>query len=111
MTKQKAETIRGLLAVCAAMTVDMVQINGATAKPASARLAQAIKLNMADHWEATADGYFTRVPKKHLLAELGDALKPNTRKQVEGMKRDMMAKTLAGELKGKRWLPDVLKAG
>ena len=111
MTKQKAETIRGLLAVCAAMTVDMVQINGATAKPASARLAQALKLDMADHWEATADSYFTRVPKKHLLAELGGALKPNTRKQVEGMKREMMANTLAGELKGKRWLPDVLKAG
>ena len=95
MTKQKAETIRGLLAVCVAMTVDMVQINGATAKPASAQLAQAIKLNMAEHWEATADGYFTRVPRKHLLAELGDALKPNTRKQVEGMKRDMMAKLAA----------------
>jgi ParB family chromosome partitioning protein len=111
MIQQKAETIRGLLAVCTAMTIDMVQINGATAKSASAQLAQAIKLNMADHWEATADGFFTRVPRKHLLAELGDALKPNTRKQVESMKRDMMAKTLAGELKGKRWLPDVLKAG
>jgi ParB family transcriptional regulator, chromosome partitioning protein len=111
MTKQKAETIRGLLAVCTAMTVDMVQVNGAAAKPASNDLAKAMKLDMADHWEATPDSYFTRVPRKHLLAELGGALKPNTRKQVEGMKRDMMAKTVAGELKGKRWLPDVLKAG
>jgi ParB family transcriptional regulator, chromosome partitioning protein len=111
MTRQKAETIRGLLAVCAAMTVDMVQVNGAQAKPASAQLAQALKLNMAEHWEATADSYFTRVPRKQLLAELGGTLKPAIRKQVEGMKRDMMAKTLANELKGKRWIPDVLKAG
>ena len=93
------------------MTIDMVQVNGAPAKPAAAQLAQALKLDMADHWEATADNYLTRVPKKHLLAELDGALNPNTRKQVEGMKRDMMAKTIAGELKGKRWLPDVLKAG
>ena len=66
---------------------------------------------MADHWEATPDNYLTRVPKKHLLAELDGALKPNTRKQVEGMKRDMAAKTIVSELKGKRWIPDVLKAG
>jgi ParB family chromosome partitioning protein len=111
MTKQKAETIRGLLAVCTALTVDMVQANGATAKPATNALARAIKLDMADHWEATADSYLARVPKKHLLEELGGALRPTTRKQVEGMKRDMMAKTVAGELKGKRWLPDVLKTG
>jgi ParB family chromosome partitioning protein len=111
MTKQKAETIRELLAVCAALTIDMVQVNGAAAKPAANDLAKAIRLNMADHWDATGDSYFTRVPKKHLLAELGDALKPTTRRQVESMKREMMAKTIAGELKGKRWLPDVLKVG
>jgi len=42
---------------------------------------------------------------------LGENLKPNTRKQVEGMKRDMAAKTIVAELKGKRWIPDVLKTG
>jgi len=35
-----------------------------------------MKLDMAEHWEATAENYFTRVPRKHLLAELGDNLKP-----------------------------------
>lgn len=111
LTRQKAETIRSLLALCTALTIDMVQVNGAAAKPASAELARTIKLDMADHWEATADSYLARVPKKQLLAELGGAIRPNTRKQAESMKRDLMAKTIAGELKGKRWLPDVLKAG
>jgi len=74
-------------------------------------LARSLKLDMAEHWEATAANYFTRVPKKRLLDELGDNLKPNTRTQVATMKRDLAAKTIVAELKGKRWIPDVLKAG
>jgi ParB family chromosome partitioning protein len=111
LAKQKPATVQALLALGTALTVDMMQVPGAAAKPASNGLARAMKLDMADHWEATADNYFTRVPRKHLLAELGDNLRPQTRKQVEGMKRDMAAKTIVTELKGKRWIPDVLKAG
>ena len=109
MAKQRPQTVRGLLGVCTALTIDMVQVNGAEAKPAASDLAKAMKLDMADHWEATATNYFTRVPRKHLLAELDGAIKPSTRKSVEGMKRDMAAKTIVTELKGKRWIPDVLK--
>ena len=109
LIKQKPATVHALLAMSTALTVDMVQVNGAKTKPAANDLAKAMKLDMADHWEATAANYFTRVPKKHLLTELGGNLKPNTRKQVEGMKRDMAAKTIVTELKGKRWIPDVLK--
>lgn len=111
LAKQKPATVQALLALGTALTVDMVQAGGAPAKPAANDLAAAMKLDMADHWEATADNYFMRVPRKHLLAELGDDLRPQTKKQVEGMKRDMAAKTIATELKGKRWIPDVLKAG
>ena len=88
-----------------------LQVNGAEVKPASSALAKAMKLDMADHWEATAENYFTRVPRKHLLEELGDNLKPYTRNQVTSMKRDMAAKTIVAELRGKRWIPDVLKTG
>lgn len=111
MEKQKPVTISNLLAVCAARSIDLMQVNGAEAKPAAAALARSLKLDMAEHWEATAENYFTRVPKKRLLEELGDNLKPNTRTQVATMKRDLAAKTIVAELKGKRWIPDVLKAG
>jgi ParB family chromosome partitioning protein len=111
LVKQKPATVHALLAMSTALTVDMVQVNGAKAKPAASDLARAMKLDMADHWEATADNYFSRVPRKHLLTELGTNLRPQTRKQVESMKRDMAAKTIVTELKGKRWIPDVLKAG
>ena len=111
IAKQKPATVQALLALGTALTIDMVQAGGASVNPASSDLAKAMKLDMADHFEATADNYFTRVPRKHLLAELGDNLRPQTRKQVEGMKRDMAAKTIVTELKGKRWIPDVLKTG
>jgi ParB family chromosome partitioning protein len=108
---QTPTTLQSILAACVATTIDVTQVNGAKATAASADLAKTLKLNMADHWEATADNYLTRVPKKHLLAELNGELKPATHTQVEGMKRDQMAKVIGSELKGKRWLPDILKVG
>ena len=111
LAKQKPATVHALLAVGTALSVDMVQVNGAKAKPAAVALAKAMNLDMADHWQATADNYFSRVPKQHLLAELEGQLKPYSRREIEGMKRDMAAKTIQTELHGKRWIPDVLKAG
>ena len=109
LAKQKPDTIEQVLAVCAALTVDLVQANGAKPQPAAAQLVSSIKLDMADHWEAGADNYFSRVPKKHLLAELGDTLTPNGRQQIEGMKREPAAKAMAAALKGKRWLPQPMQ--
>lgn len=111
MSKQKPPVIQQLLAVCAALTVDVVQSNGADATPAAQELTKAVKLNMADHWVATADNYFTRVPKKHLLDELGAAITPTMRKQFEAMKREPMAKAITAVLKGKNWIPPILKVG
>ena len=91
------------------MTVDLVQANGAKPKPSAADLAKAITRGMADHWEATADRDFTRLPKKHLLDEIGDILIPERRKQIEAMKRETMALAVTKELKGKRWLPVIMR--
>ena len=54
----------------------LVQANGVEAKQSSTDLAKAIDLNMADHWQANADNYFTRAPKKHLMTELGRSREP-----------------------------------
>jgi ParB family chromosome partitioning protein len=109
LEKQTKATVEGLLAICAAQTVDVVQVAGNDAKASAGDLTKSLKLDMADHWAVTAENYLTRVPKKLLLEELGDALKPNTRKQVEAMKRDAAAKTIVAELKGKRWLPPIMR--
>ena len=111
LEKQTPTVIQSVLAVCVARSIDLVQVNGAEAKPSAGQLTKAIKLDMADRWEASADNYLTRVPKKVLLAELDGVLKPATRKQVVTMKRDPAAKVIARELRGKRWLPEILKVG
>jgi len=109
MQKQTPVTINNLLAVCVATSVDLVQVNDSDAKPAAAEITKAIKLDMAEFWEVTEDNYFTRVPRKHLLAELGTAIKPTLKKKFEGMKRDVVGKALVTELKGRRWLPPIMR--
>jgi len=84
-------------------------VNGAEAKPAAAEITKAIRLDVSEFWEATADSYFTRVPRKHLLGELGAAIKPTLKKQIEGMKRADAAKAIQTELRGKKWLPIVMR--
>jgi ParB family transcriptional regulator, chromosome partitioning protein len=109
--KQPKATVESLLAVCAAMSVDLVQVNGAEAKASATALTAALKLDMADHFTTTADNYFTRVPKKFLLEELGTAVSATTKRSLEGIKRDQLGKTLQTELKGRRWLPPILRTG
>jgi ParB family chromosome partitioning protein len=111
MAEQNAATVQGLLAVCAALTIDVVQSNGAEAKDSSAELTKALKLDMGKHWTANAESYFSRVPKAALLAELDGAIPPAKRKGIEAMKREPMAKAISAELKGRGWLPPIMQAG
>lgn len=74
------------------------------------QLAKEIKLDMAGHWqEATSDGCRRR--KMHLLAELDSTLKPAQAKDIEGLKKEADAKTMAAAVRGKRWLPPILRVG
>lgn len=109
LAKQRKPVIESLLAVCAAMSVDLVQSNGAEAKESAGRLTTAIKLDMSQFWTASAENYFTRVPKKLLLEELGTAVSAATKRQLEPLKRDAMAKALVTELKNKKWLTPLLR--
>jgi ParB family chromosome partitioning protein len=109
--RQQPATVQKLLAVCAAQTVNLVQHKEPGPTQAAVELAKAIKLDMADHFQASAANYFTRVPKKTLLAELGTAVSATTKRSLEGMKREQLGKTLTTELRGKKWLPPILRAG
>jgi ParB family chromosome partitioning protein len=107
--KQPKATVESLLAVCAALTVDVVQVNGNEAKASSNHLTTAIKLDMSQFWTASAENYFTCVPKKLLLEELGTAVSAATKRQIEAMKRADAAKAITTELKGRKWLPPIMK--
>lgn len=104
---QNRATVLGLLAVSAAQTLDLVRVNGADAKASAKQLTDALDLDMANYWKATAANYFTRIPKKLLLEQVGDDLPPARKTGLDGLKRDALAKTLETELKTKKWLPPV----
>src|SRR5262249_46199212 len=117
LTKQPVPTVQSVLAVALATTIALGQGNGPeaeqsegeVAKEAAGEIARVIKRDGAEHWAVTGENYLARVPRKFLMEQLGDTLKPNTRQQVEKMKRDQAAKAIMTELRGKRWLPPVMR--
>ena len=73
LQNQQQKTLLALLAVCAGHTVDAVAKNGGDSGEHAAQLAAALKLDMADYWQPTAAGYFSRVSKEQTLAAIEDA--------------------------------------
>ncbi len=65
LAKPQDELVR-LLAVCVAVTVDVVTPRAAQHQ-AGAELAQAVGLDMAAWWKPTDEGYFRHVPKAAIL--------------------------------------------
>ena len=70
LQNQQQKTLLALLAVCAGHTVDAVAKNGGDSGEHAAQLAAALKLDMADYWQPTAAGYFSRVSKEQTLAAI-----------------------------------------
>ena len=65
LAKSQDELVR-LLAVCVAVTVDVVTPRATQQQP-GAELAQAVGLDMAAWWKPTNEGYFRHVPKAAIL--------------------------------------------
>ena len=64
---------------------------------------------MADYWQPTAEGYFARVSKDQTLAAIEEVGGLSKKSSCSGLKKDALAKTAEKELKGKRWLPAILR--
>ena len=66
------KTLLAILAVCAACTVDAVEKRRGADRATgldehAAQLAAALKLDMTQYWQPTAEGYFGRVSKGLIL--------------------------------------------
>jgi ParB family chromosome partitioning protein len=114
LTGKDEKTLLAILAVCAACTVDsVVKRRSATERAPDAahagQLVEALKLNMADYWQPTAAGYFGRVPKEQTLAAIEEVGGLSKQSSHSGLKKDALAKAAEKELKGKRWLPAILR--
>ena len=103
-----------LLAVCAAACVDTIQkANRSTDDSIAVRageLAKALKLDMADYWQPTAAGYFSRVSKEQTLAAIEQACGAGAKAGFVTLKKAALADAAEKKLKGSRWLPEILRA-
>ncbi|MEN5229750.1 ParB/RepB/Spo0J family partition protein [Brevundimonas naejangsanensis] len=72
-------------------------------------LATAVGLDMAGTWTATAASYFSRVAKARVLEAVTEATSSEEAGRLAGFKKGDMAEAAERLVKGKGWLPAVLR--
>jgi ParB family chromosome partitioning protein len=110
---QPADTLTGLLAVCAAATVNAVRRKQDRADAPhlahADRLATALGLDMADWWRPTAASYFGRVPKARILEAVAEGCSRGAADNLAKLKKDALILRAEEKLAGTGWLPPVLR--
>ena len=102
----------GLLAHCVAGSVYAVQQRWDTKRGSLAlvrTIADAVSLNMADHWEPTVDSYLGRVTKAHIRQAVQEGVSSEAAERINGLKKQPMAKAAEDLLAGTGWLPSPLR--
>ncbi len=104
LAKSQDELVR-LLAVCVAVTVDVVTPRTTPQQP-GAELAQAVGLDMAAWWKPTNEGYFRHVPKAAILEAVGEYAPAHVTRLAKLKKADIAseAERLAD---GTGWMPAI----
>lgn len=107
LAKSQDELVR-LLAVCVAVTVDVVTPRAAQHQP-GAELAQAVGLDMDAWWKPTADGYFQHVPKAAIL-EVVEQYAPAHVTRLAKLKKGDIASEAERLADGTGWMPAIFRA-
>ena len=94
-----------LLALCSAMTVDVVST--AERSPRADELARALNLDMREWWTPTAASYFSHVSKVKIL-EAVTVVAPNEVSKLTNLKKGDLANEAERLLSGSGWLPSVM---
>lgn len=112
LMQQSPTRLQAILAAEIAPAVDAVQrkFNGAD-RGAADQLATALKLDMSEYWHATAEGYFGRVSKTQAIAAVTEAAGEATARNMDGMKKAVLAVAAEKAVKGKGWIPAILANG
>ena len=97
-----------LLALCVALTLNDVR-DSERAGPLEA-VSAALALDMAEWWEPTAQGYFSRVTKDAILAAIEEGAGAEAARRIKGVSKSELSRVAERALQGKRWLPIPLKA-
>ncbi|HBN9924167.1 ParB N-terminal domain-containing protein [Pseudomonas aeruginosa] len=107
LAKSQDELVR-LLAVCVAVTVDVVTPRTTQQQP-GAELAQAVGLDMAAWWKPTNEGYFRHVPKAAIL-EAVEQYAPAHVTRLAKLKKADIASEAERLADGTGWMPAIFKA-
>ncbi|AIP10177.1 plasmid stablization protein ParB [Burkholderia pseudomallei MSHR338] len=107
LAKPQDELVR-LLAVCVAVTVDVVTPRATPHQPGE-ELAQAVGLDMAAWWQPTAEGYFKHVPKATILQAVGEYV-PEQVSRLAKLKKADIASEAERLADGTGWMPAIFKA-
>ncbi|HCF2006635.1 TPA: ParB/RepB/Spo0J family partition protein [Pseudomonas aeruginosa] len=107
LAKSQDELVR-LLAVCVAVTVDVVTPRAAQHQP-GAELAQAVGLDMAAWWKPTNEGYFRHVPKATIL-EAVEQYAPAHVTRLAKLKKGDIASEAERLADGTGWMPAIFAA-
>jgi ParB family chromosome partitioning protein len=96
-----------LLAFCSALTANALPSAGVAVD--ANMLVAAVGLDMADWWEPTAEGFLSHVSKAQIVQALKEAGPALDADGVQNMKKDLLVSTASARLKGRRWLPALLR--
>ena len=107
LAKSQDELVR-LLAVCVAVTVDLVTPRAAQHQP-GAELAQAVGLDMAAWWKPTAEGYFQHVSKAAILQAV-EQYAPAHVTRLAKLKKGDIASEAERLADGTGWMPAIFAA-
>jgi ParB family chromosome partitioning protein len=105
----KPEVQLELLALCTANSINTVSGKENAPSDEVAALMTALNLDMAEWWEATAEGYLSHVSKDRILAVVTDAVSPRLAQSMNGLKKGDLARHSEQALSDLHWLPDNLK--
>jgi ParB family transcriptional regulator, chromosome partitioning protein len=111
--EQKKDVLLDLLAFCAATTINAVRTKNdrpdADRLQHADRLATALKLDMKPWFTPDAANYFSRVSKPQIFEALLEARKQPPAPAWEKLKKAELAQEAERQMKGKDWLPALLR--
>jgi ParB family chromosome partitioning protein len=99
-----------LLAHCISLTVDAVAKKGVPSEDIAEPLAKALCLDMAAHWQPTPENYLGRVSKARILEAVREGVSPEAADNLASLKKGALADAAADRLKGRGWLPALLRS-
>ncbi len=104
LAKSQDELVR-LLAVCVAVTVDVVTPRATPQQP-GAELAQAVGLDMAAWWKPTNEGYFQHIPEAAILQAV-EQYAPAHVTRLAKLKKGDIASEAERLADGTGWMPAI----